>query len=90
VAEDVKNVTEVYVEMNLDKALDDIPDICRCPQCRADIKALVLNQMKPKYVSTIKGEVLSKVHAFDTGKQVEFICCVQNAVEKVKGRPQHD
>ena len=89
-AVDVKNVMEIFVEMNLDKAIDETPDVCRCDQCRADIKALILNKLKPMYVSTTRGEVMSKLHAFDTGKQVEFLCCFRDAVEKVKSNPYHD
>ena len=90
VAIDVKNVMELFVEMNLDQALQETPDACRCDQCRADIKALILNKLKPMYVSTSQGEVMGKLHAFDTGKQVEFLCCYREAVEKVMANPHHD
>ncbi|MCR5175787.1 MAG: late competence development ComFB family protein [Anaerovibrio sp.] len=80
---------ETYVEMNLEHVLDEIPNVCRCEQCRADIKALVLNRLRPMYVSTSKGEALSMMQAFDTGKQVEFLCCARSAAALVTSNPHH-
>ncbi len=89
VAVEVRNVMEIFVEMNLDKAIDGVSGTCHCEQCRADIKALTLNKLRPMYVSSLKGEVMSKLLAFDTGKQVEFLCCVHEAVDTVRECPHH-
>ena len=87
---DVKNVTEIFVEQNLKYALDDIPGVCKCEQCVADIKAITLNSMPVKYVSTTKGEVLTKLRAFDVGAQAEFIVRVRDAARRVKAQPHHE
>ncbi|MCR5175788.1 MAG: late competence development ComFB family protein [Anaerovibrio sp.] len=87
---DVKNVMEIIVDTNLDSALNSMHDVCRCEKCIADIKAIVLNKMKPMYVSTHMGEVIGKLQVLDPHKRVEFLCCVNEAVEKVRNNPHHD
>ena len=86
----VRNVMEVFVEQNLPHALDSIPGVCRCDQCMADIQAIILNNMKPKYVSTATGEVLSRLHALEPTTQVEFLCCVKKATDIVMAHPRHE
>ncbi|WP_407400713.1 late competence development ComFB family protein [Anaerovibrio sp.] len=89
-AVEVKNVVEIFVDQYLDKTLDNIPGVCRCEQCVADIKAITLNSMKPKYVSSSRGEVLSKLKAFDQGNQVELLCIVKKAADMVMTNPHHE
>lgn len=87
---EVKNVMEMFVDQNLNSILDEIPGVCRCEQCVADIKAIVLNSMKPRYVSSSRGEIISKLSAFGQDNKVELLYVVKDAVDKVKSNPHHE
>lgn len=51
----VHNVMEDLIQSAIDQNIDML-EICPCPNCRKDLLTLTLNNVKPKYVSTEKGE----------------------------------
>lgn len=51
----VHNVMEDLIQSEIDHNIDML-EICPCPNCRKDLLTLTLNNVKPKYVSTEKGE----------------------------------
>jgi len=87
----VKNYTEIAVDEVFDDVLAGFlqqrPDMCTCPRCRDDIKALALNSLPPRYVATDKGEIFTKV-AFDlVGGKAHIIAALWKAMEQVWRKP---
>jgi competence protein ComFB len=58
----MKNVVEDQVASMYAELLPTVPEAhAGCPVCREDVLVYVLNRLPPHYVSTLKGEVLSRL-----------------------------
>lgn len=64
-------------------------DICKCQQCFEDIMAKALNNIKPYYVTTKKGEIFAEYSALETQHQAEVISEVIKAIEFISKHPNH-
>lgn len=84
-----RNLMEELVEDKLDEYILDA-DVCTCERCRADIMALALNNLPPRYIVSISGDVYSRFDAVKTQFQADVIITVLNAIEVIKNRPLHD
>jgi competence protein ComFB len=66
-------------------------DMCKCENCKEDIKCIALNKLPPKYVSTSKGELFSKVdQMMDRQNVLDIEVAVMNAIDFVNKRPRHE
>jgi len=84
------NIMEMMVEAKLEKYLSEM-ECCTCDVCMNDIKCLALNRLSPKYVSTRKGELFSRVdHSMLRQSSVDIDFAVIQAIEFVKAHPRHD
>ena len=83
------NMMEKMVEVRMEERMKDT-DNCRCEQCIEDIKCISLNKLPPKYVSTNKGELFSKIDQQMIRQNVlDIDVAVINAIEFVKKNPRH-
>lgn len=72
------------------KELMQYIDMCRCEKCYKDACALVLNQLKPHYVTTKKGTMLSQMPKVTIKNYSELTIIVAKTLQVVKQSPQHD
>lgn len=86
---DYWNIMEKLVEEAIDECFEKDPGLCRCPQCRGDIAAFALNQLKPIYVSTSEGEVYSRLQELDWQNRCNLLFAVHGAIKKVSSSPRH-
>ncbi|MCL2084461.1 MAG: late competence development ComFB family protein [Oscillospiraceae bacterium] len=84
----LKNYAEKAVEEVIDKILDQ-QGVCACEQCRLDIMALALNNLKPHYVVSEKGELYARVGKMDYQYAIDVVTEITTAAQKVKDRPRH-
>ena len=84
-----RNLMEELVKDRLDEYIQD-SDICKCEQCRADIMALALNNLPPRYIVSISGNVYSRFESLKTQFQADVIITVLNAIEVIKRKPRHE
>ncbi len=86
----VYNVMEELVDNKIQEMLPDT-DCCSCDKCLDDARALALNKLAPKYVSTSRGEVLSRLNS-EKEKQytIDINIAVLSALEFVSNHPRHD
>lgn len=85
----VANVVERLIDEQFPIVMKKFPDACCCSQCLSDIKALALNGIKPRYVSTDRGDLFERVHISDMMVKVEALRAMTEAVEKVSRNPRH-
>ena len=85
----VANVVERLIDEQFPIVMKKFPDACCCSQCLSDIKALALNSLKPRYVSTDRGDLFEWVHISDMMVKVEALRAMTEAVEKVSRNPRH-
>lgn len=86
----ISNVMEDIVNNKILEVLKD-RDCCKCEKCLDDIRALALNKLPSKYVSTNKGELFSKLAALKEYQgRIDLNIAVESAVEFVSAHPRHD
>lgn len=87
----LKNIMEDVVEdIYNDLLKTDLIKVCNCPKCHADILAIVLNNIKPKYVVTEKGEAIERTNELRDQIRVDVLEQLLKAVEIVNKNPHHD
>lgn len=86
-----KQLINIMEQIVLDRIgeLSSNLDCCACEYCRADIAALALNQMKPKYVVTEKGALYSKLSLSNLYDAVDLNKKIAQAAEIVRAHPRH-
>lgn len=84
----IKNYMEEVVNNLMEGILDDI-NMCKCETCRADIAAIALNDLPPKYIVTEQGELYSKVNSLRNQFEVDVIAAITKAAVIVKRAPRH-
>jgi len=86
------NYMEEIVRNCLNSILKNDPayaDICRCEHCMEDIMAKALNNLKPYYITTKKGEVFAEYSSLVTQQQAEVIAETIKAIEFISKNPGH-
>lgn len=88
---DVKliNYMEVAVCHYLPNLMKAFPDACSCEHCILDIKALALNQLKPHYIVTGKGQLYSQLTEMSTQFETDVLQALVDAIIKVSKTPRH-
>ena len=86
---DPKNIMEDLVECKLNELIR-ASNMCGCERCRADVQALALNKLPPKYVVSVSGDVYSHFQAMNVQTQVNITTAIVNAIRIVQQSPHHD
>ena len=82
------NVAETLVK-DKTKELIKTMEMCQCQICYMDTCAIALNHIKPLYITTSKGRLLSTLSTANYGYQAELVAEVVKALEQVKKSPKH-
>jgi len=84
------NYSEILVLRVLDDVLRKDDTICSCDRCKLDIAAIALNNLKPRYTVSEKGELYTKMDEMEIQNIADIIKEITRAIEKVKKDPRHD
>lgn len=87
---EVVNIMEKIVWDNMQTVIDSKDGACNCDICRADIAAFALNNLKPRYVATAKGETIAKAQVLENQFYLNAIVALTTAVELVCAKPHHN
>ncbi|MBQ9947101.1 MAG: late competence development ComFB family protein [Oscillospiraceae bacterium] len=82
------NIMEGFVEERIEDMLRN-EDCCKCERCIEDMKAISLNRLPAKYVSTHNGELFSKLDSMIRQNAVDINIAVAEAIYMVAKRPSH-
>ena len=85
----LRNYTEEAVRVFLDRWFKEA-DVCQCEACRLDVMAIMLNNLKPKYVVTDKGALFAQMDDFDPQYRTDLMTVMTMAVKTVKDRPSEE
>ncbi|WP_343216140.1 late competence development ComFB family protein [Clostridium mobile] len=85
----IKNYMEAMVENLLPSTLNKYSDICKCEKCVDDIKAIALNNLKPLYVVTEKGNIFVKTNELNIQFKADVLGALTRAIEIVSENPKH-
>lgn len=84
----ITNCMEISVKECLDKLLEE-SNGCKCEKCRYDMMAIALNNLKPYYVTTHLGEVITKIKNMEQQSEANIVVEVTKAIKKVHMSPKH-
>ena len=85
----IYNVMEQMVNNKLDDLLPK-SDCCKCDKCTDDIRAIALNKLPPKYVSSDTGELYTRVRSsMEQQNTMDINFAVLSAIEFVSTHPHH-
>lgn len=82
------NVMQTLVEEKAKKYME-MSGLCTCDRCVADVKALALNGLMPKYVVMNSGEMIPRITLYDGRFSADVTSQLLRACETVKKRPHH-
>lgn len=86
----IKNAMEDLVNDRILEVLKD-KDCCKCEKCLDDMRALALNNIPSKYVSTHRGVLFTKLDMFTKHQvTIDLNVAVASAIESVAAKPRHD
>ncbi|MCM1022975.1 MAG: late competence development ComFB family protein [Prevotella sp.] len=84
----VVNVMESIVRERLEFLLQG-HDCCKCDKCIDDMMALSLNELRPKYVNSHKGELFSRLDTTKYQNTIDIDVAITKAISMVSSKPQH-
>lgn len=85
----VHNVMEDLIRTEIDENIVNL-GICPCPICRKDLLTLTLNHVQPKYVSTEKGEIITKAGSMASWEgRMKLLAEVTQYASLIKAKPRH-
>jgi competence protein ComFB len=84
----LKNYAELHVLEIMNNVLSDT-NVCLCELCTADIAAIALNNIPPKYFVTEKGELFSKTNSLQPQYEIDIVAAITAAAAQVKKNPRH-
>lgn len=86
---DLKNYNEYIVQQCLTEYLRTCELSCSCERCLADIKAMVLNRLPPKYYVTLRGEIITEVESHSLPNKARLFAAIAQAAKQVSESPSH-
>jgi len=84
----LRNYTEDAVKVYMDKWYPQA-NVCQCEECRLDVMAIMMNNLKPKYVVTDTGALYAQLDEFDPQHKIDFMALMSQACEMVRKSPRH-
>ena len=69
--------------------MDNNRQRCKCEKCRNDMMAIALNNLKPYYVTTQFGEIMTKIKHMEQQNEANIVVEVTKAINKVHMSPKH-
>lgn len=86
----LRNYMEDAVDHVLPNLMKVFPKICFCEKCMMDIKALALNNLKPHYIVSDKGQLYTKVQEMSIQFEADVMKALIDAIAVVGAKPKHD
>jgi competence protein ComFB len=83
-----KNIMEELVSSKLDEYMSS-GAVCNCDRCRADVLAMTLNRLPPKYVVSVSGDVYSRYETMKAQLQADVTMALLNAIQVINTSPRH-
>ena len=84
----LRNYMEEIVFNVMDEILEDM-NVCSCEKCKMDIASKALNDLKPQYIVTRKGEIFTKIDNLYQQTETDVLSAVAKAAILIKRSPRH-
>ncbi len=84
----IHNYIEKMVQNLLPQVMEEA-DMCTCNFCKTDVIAISLNNIRPRYVVSEKGELYTKLSTLEAQNEADVIAQMARACVIVKNNPRH-
>ena len=84
------NTMEEAVVNEVEATMKNTKGMCKCRRCFSDVCAIVLNSVKPHYVTSNIGELYDKAALLNIVNLSKISVEVFRAIDIVKDKPSHD
>ena len=85
----IYNAMQMLVEENTEKYMTMFK-LCTCPRCRADVQAIALNNLQPKYVVMEEGELIPRITVYERQFHTTITAQILRACTIVAAHPHHN
>lgn len=85
----IYNVMQLLVEESAEKYMKMF-GVCDCPRCRADVRAIALNNLPPKYVVMKPEDHIPRITLYEQQSAAEVTAHLLRACSQVAESPRHD
>jgi competence protein ComFB len=86
---ELKNHTEIVVYQALQDYFVKNGIACSCEFCQADIMALALNRLPPRYYVSLRGQIMTQLESHTLPDQARVMAEVVRAAQQVSASPSH-
>lgn len=87
-SEGICNVMQALVEESAEKYMAMF-GLCRCSRCKADVRAIALNNLQPKYVVMGEGERIPRISVYERRYSAAVTAQILHACNRVAESPRH-
>jgi len=84
----LRNLSAEKVQARVEELLAEGGRLCPCQECVLDLLAYVLNQVSPRYATSLLGD-LHVQPAFDRKRQVEIDLAIEAGLKRLRRHPHH-
>lgn len=84
----MRNIVEDVVKLMYPGLLPSVPEAHDCPVCREDVYVYALNRVSPHYVTTLTGEVLSKLEMQADQGRADIAIAIMEGLRAVAAAPR--
>ncbi|MFX3619494.1 MAG: late competence development ComFB family protein [Sporolactobacillus sp.] len=85
----IHNVMEEAVQDLLERYWDQLPLSCHCETCKADVFALCMNQLQPRYASHSVGSMYAKANLMTDQARATILTAITESAKTVSTHPHH-
>ncbi|MCD6277708.1 late competence development ComFB family protein [candidate division WOR-3 bacterium] len=85
---EIKNYLEEFVEELAKEQLQKVPELAGNERALMDVMALALNNLKPMYVVSDAGHILTEVKLSSEQIRAKVLVAVLQAIDTVKRNPR--
>ncbi len=85
---EIKNYLEAFVEELAKEQLQKVPELAGNERALMDVMALALNNLKPMYVVSDAGHILTEVKLSSEQIRAKVLVAVLQAIDRVKRNPR--
>jgi competence protein ComFB len=85
----MKNLVEQAVREVHGQLLAKHTEFCSCAQCADDVVTLVLNQLRPRYTTSVSGWTLTHLELGSDQERADLAIRVLDAMRRVSVTPRH-
>lgn len=84
----LKNVMEEVVLTTMEHIMPE-SGCCCCERCKLDVASYALNRLRPHYVLTTEGELISKFYSMNGQEGTDVTTEVVRAIQVIQKKPNH-